>query len=212
MKSVLIGMLAVFAGVVTAQEAAAAAVTGAAVLDDEGAPEPAAACPTITKSIVDPGCAQDCNNDCRLITTVTNGCGCPASIPTATLVAPCGGECPNAGCDIIYRTRNEACGPPAPYAHVDPQDQHQPDVVTRGHHQHHHPAAAADQDVDPVPDGHPHDAARRLHPDPLPHPGLHRAHQLGRALRLRGAQDHHRGPRVPVDVPGRVHYSHDDGQ
>ncbi|KAK7946126.1 uncharacterized protein PG986_010447 [Apiospora aurea] len=110
MKAVLISALAVFAGVVTAQEAAA--VTAAAVLGDGGALEPAAACPTVTKSIVDPACAQNCNNDCRLVTTVTNGCGCPASIPTATLVAPCGGECPNAGCDITYRTKNEACGPP----------------------------------------------------------------------------------------------------
>ncbi|KAK8023609.1 hypothetical protein PG993_011675 [Apiospora rasikravindrae] len=113
MKAVLIGVLAVFAGVVTAQEEAAA-VTAAAVLDDAGALEQAAACPTVTKSIVDPKCAQNCNNDCRLVTTVTNGCGCPASVPTATLVAPCGGECPNAGCDIIYRTKNEACGPPRP--------------------------------------------------------------------------------------------------
>ncbi|KAK8074265.1 hypothetical protein PG994_005164 [Apiospora phragmitis] len=91
MKTIFIGVLAVLAGIVTAQEAAAAAaaVTAAAVLDK-----------------------ADCNNDCRLVTTVTNGCGCPASIPTATLVAPCGGACPNAGCEIVYRTRNEACGPP----------------------------------------------------------------------------------------------------
>ncbi|KAK6857041.1 hypothetical protein PG995_007228 [Apiospora arundinis] len=112
MKAVLVGVLTVLAGIAIAQEAAA--VTAAAILDGAGALEPVAACPTITKSIVDPGCAQNCNNDCQLVTTVTNGCGCPASVPTATLVAPCGGECPYAGCDIIYRTRNEACGPPRP--------------------------------------------------------------------------------------------------
>ncbi|KAK8093070.1 hypothetical protein PG999_014657 [Apiospora kogelbergensis] len=107
MKAVLVGALAVLSSIVTAQEAAA-------VLDDAGALGPAAACPTITKSIVNPGCAQDCDNDCRLVTTVTNGCGCPASIPTATLVAPCGGDCPNAGCEVVYRTKNEACLPPRP--------------------------------------------------------------------------------------------------
>lgn len=70
------------------------------------------ACPTITQQILNPGCSQACDNaDCTYVTTVQNPCGCPASIPTATLLAPCDAGCPYNGCEVEFRSSQRTCGP-----------------------------------------------------------------------------------------------------
>ncbi|KAI3327189.1 hypothetical protein HD806DRAFT_385590 [Xylariaceae sp. AK1471] len=78
-----------------------------------------AACPTITKQAINPICAKDCSNDCRIYSTVTNACGCPAQVPTATLFSPCDAACPYNGCKMSYRTSQLPCAttpasPPPP--------------------------------------------------------------------------------------------------
>ncbi|KAK3996930.1 hypothetical protein QBC44DRAFT_316902 [Cladorrhinum sp. PSN332] len=68
------------------------------------------ACPTATRTIQNRGCRNECPfTDCAFQTTIRNPCGCPASIPTATLIAPCEAPCPYQGCDIEFRTSALAC-------------------------------------------------------------------------------------------------------
>lgn len=69
------------------------------------------ACPTVTKSILNPSCNQRCDdsNDCDFVTTVQNPCGCPTSVPTATLLAPCEAGCPYNGCNVQFRSVQETC-------------------------------------------------------------------------------------------------------
>jgi len=70
------------------------------------------ACPTITRQILNPECSQACDSgDCTFVTTVRNPCGCPLSVPTATLLAPCNAGCPYNGCDVQFRSAQETCGP-----------------------------------------------------------------------------------------------------
>ena len=72
------------------------------------------ACPTITKQAINPECSKACNSaDCAVITRVQNPCGCPSAIPTATLLEPCDAPCPYNGCDVEFRTSQQACGAPA---------------------------------------------------------------------------------------------------
>ncbi|KAM7205707.1 hypothetical protein V8F33_001033 [Rhypophila sp. PSN 637] len=67
-------------------------------------------CPTATKTIQNRSCRKECAyDDCALVTTIRNPCGCPAAVPTATLIAPCEAECPYGGCDIDFRTSALAC-------------------------------------------------------------------------------------------------------
>ena len=67
-------------------------------------------CPTATKTMQNRGCRNDCGaGDCNFVTTIRNPCGCPASIPTATLIAPCEADCPYNGCGIDFRTSALAC-------------------------------------------------------------------------------------------------------
>ncbi|KAI0140521.1 hypothetical protein GGR57DRAFT_520753 [Xylariaceae sp. FL1272] len=69
-----------------------------------------AACPTITKEVRNPTCTKGCgSSDCRIISTVSNFCGCPSAVPVATLLAPCDAQCPYGGCGIEYRTATEKC-------------------------------------------------------------------------------------------------------
>ncbi|KAK4466716.1 hypothetical protein QBC42DRAFT_166113 [Cladorrhinum samala] len=69
-----------------------------------------AACPTATRTIQNRGCRNECAfTDCAFQTTIRNPCGCPASIPTATLIAPCEAPCPYQGCDIEFKTSALAC-------------------------------------------------------------------------------------------------------
>lgn len=68
------------------------------------------ACPTATRTIQNRGCRNECAfTDCAFQTTIRNPCGCPASIPTATLIAPCEAACPYQGCDIEFKTSALAC-------------------------------------------------------------------------------------------------------
>ncbi|KAI8627021.1 hypothetical protein F5Y19DRAFT_487304 [Xylariaceae sp. FL1651] len=66
-------------------------------------------CPTITKQALNPTCDKTCANDCRIVSTIANPCGCPRQVPTATLLSPCNAECPYGGCDVRYRTSAEEC-------------------------------------------------------------------------------------------------------
>ncbi|KAK3365137.1 hypothetical protein B0T24DRAFT_639191 [Lasiosphaeria ovina] len=67
-------------------------------------------CPTATKTTQPRRCSKTCDySDCSFLTTIKNPCGCPASIPTATLIAPCAADCPYGGCDIEFRTSALAC-------------------------------------------------------------------------------------------------------
>ncbi|KAM7201423.1 hypothetical protein V8F20_004887 [Naviculisporaceae sp. PSN 640] len=67
-------------------------------------------CPTATKTMQNRSCRKQCDfSDCTFVTAIRNPCGCPAAIPTATLIAPCEAECPYGGCDIDFRTSAIAC-------------------------------------------------------------------------------------------------------
>ncbi|KAK5651299.1 hypothetical protein OQA88_12643 [Cercophora sp. LCS_1] len=67
-------------------------------------------CPTATRTIQNRGCGKECPfSDCNFTSTVRNPCGCPASVPTATLIAPCEADCPYQGCGIEFRTSQLAC-------------------------------------------------------------------------------------------------------
>ncbi|KAH6855277.1 hypothetical protein B0I37DRAFT_52567 [Chaetomium sp. MPI-CAGE-AT-0009] len=67
-------------------------------------------CPTATRTIQNRGCGNECPfTDCTFHTTIQNPCGCPATLPTATLIAPCQAPCPYQGCDIEFRTSSLAC-------------------------------------------------------------------------------------------------------
>ncbi len=64
-----------------------------------------AVCPTATRTIQNRSCHKACAmSDCTFQTTIQNPCGCPATLPTATLIAPCEADCPYQGCDIDFRT------------------------------------------------------------------------------------------------------------
>lgn len=68
------------------------------------------ACPTVTKSILNPDCNKACGSaDCSFVTTVQNPCGCPTAVPTATLLAPCEAGCPYDGCRVEYRSVQQTC-------------------------------------------------------------------------------------------------------
>ncbi|KAH8907597.1 hypothetical protein BR93DRAFT_869515, partial [Coniochaeta sp. PMI_546] len=68
------------------------------------------ACPTVTRQLINPSCSKDCDaGDCRFVTTIQNPCGCPAAVPTASLLEPCNAECPYGGCDIVFRTTKLPC-------------------------------------------------------------------------------------------------------
>ncbi|KAK0725699.1 hypothetical protein B0H67DRAFT_457330, partial [Lasiosphaeris hirsuta] len=70
-------------------------------------------CPTATRTVQSRACGRECAfSDCSLTQTVRNPCGCPAAVPTATLIAPCAAECPYQGCGIEFRTSALACPPP----------------------------------------------------------------------------------------------------
>ncbi|KAK3337000.1 hypothetical protein B0T19DRAFT_57954 [Cercophora scortea] len=70
-------------------------------------------CPTVTKTRQPRSCQKTCDyNDCAFVTTVKNPCGCPASLPTATLIAPCAADCPYGGCDVEFRTLELPCPTP----------------------------------------------------------------------------------------------------
>jgi hypothetical protein len=58
------------------------------------------ACPTVTKTTFNQWCHKDCDADCQITTTVSNACGCPREVPTATRVAPCNAPCPFNGCGV----------------------------------------------------------------------------------------------------------------
>ncbi|KAK0633709.1 hypothetical protein B0T14DRAFT_418319 [Immersiella caudata] len=67
-------------------------------------------CPTATRTVQSRSCRKTCPfTDCNFTTTLRQSCGCPASIPTATLVAPCEAACPYQGCGIEFRTTAIAC-------------------------------------------------------------------------------------------------------
>ncbi|KAK3298179.1 uncharacterized protein B0H64DRAFT_68020 [Chaetomium fimeti] len=67
-------------------------------------------CPTATRTIQNRACGNECPfTDCTFHTTIQNPCGCPSTLPTATLIAPCQAPCPYQGCDIDFRTSAEAC-------------------------------------------------------------------------------------------------------
>ncbi|KAL1869848.1 hypothetical protein VTK73DRAFT_2922 [Phialemonium thermophilum] len=70
------------------------------------------ACPTVTQQILNPSCRKRCNSaDCTFVTTVQNPCGCPATVPTATLLAPCEAGCPYDGCAVEFRSIQQSCTP-----------------------------------------------------------------------------------------------------
>ncbi|EAQ89979.1 hypothetical protein CHGG_06598 [Chaetomium globosum CBS 148.51] len=72
--------------------------------------EPNAVCPTATRTIQNRACGNECPfSDCTFHTTIQNPCGCPATLPTATLIAPCQAPCPYQGCDIDFRTSALPC-------------------------------------------------------------------------------------------------------
>jgi hypothetical protein len=67
-------------------------------------------CPTATRTVQSRACRKECPfTDCNFTTTLRQSCGCPAAIPTATLVAPCEAACPYQGCGIEFRTTTVAC-------------------------------------------------------------------------------------------------------
>ncbi|KAK3331138.1 hypothetical protein B0H66DRAFT_613214 [Apodospora peruviana] len=67
-------------------------------------------CPTATKTMQNRNCRKTCDfSDCAFVQTIRNPCGCPAALPTATLIAPCEADCPYGGCDIDFRTSALAC-------------------------------------------------------------------------------------------------------
>ncbi|AEO54981.1 hypothetical protein MYCTH_2298257 [Thermothelomyces thermophilus ATCC 42464] len=68
------------------------------------------ACPTATRTIQESSCNKSCAlSDCTLQTTMQNPCGCPATLPTATLIAPCEAECPYQGCDVEFHAGALPC-------------------------------------------------------------------------------------------------------
>ncbi|KAK3364399.1 hypothetical protein B0T25DRAFT_598478 [Lasiosphaeria hispida] len=70
-------------------------------------------CPTATRTVQSRACRRECDfSDCNFTQTLRNPCGCPAAVPTATLIAPCEAECPYQGCGIEFRTSALACPPP----------------------------------------------------------------------------------------------------
>ncbi|KAK3311468.1 uncharacterized protein B0T15DRAFT_76549 [Chaetomium strumarium] len=70
----------------------------------------APACPTATRTIQNRGCGKTCPfSDCTFQTTIQNPCGCPSTLPTATLIAPCEADCPYQGCDIAFHTSPLPC-------------------------------------------------------------------------------------------------------
>ncbi|KAK1782824.1 hypothetical protein QBC45DRAFT_194302 [Copromyces sp. CBS 386.78] len=67
-------------------------------------------CPTVTRTMQNRDCGKTCQfTDCAFVSTVRNPCGCPASIPTATLIAPCEADCPYGGCSIEFKTCALTC-------------------------------------------------------------------------------------------------------
>ncbi|KAL2172572.1 hypothetical protein VTG60DRAFT_4691 [Thermothelomyces hinnuleus] len=73
------------------------------------------ACPTATRTIQDSSCNKSCAlSDCTLQTTIQNPCGCPATLPTATLIAPCEAECPYQGCDVEFHAGAFPCPTTSP--------------------------------------------------------------------------------------------------
>jgi hypothetical protein len=71
---------------------------------------PDAVCPTATRTIQNRGCGNECPlTDCSFRTTIQNPCGCPSTLPTATLIAPCQAPCPYQGCEIDFRTSALPC-------------------------------------------------------------------------------------------------------
>ncbi|KAK4117618.1 hypothetical protein N656DRAFT_50574 [Canariomyces notabilis] len=71
---------------------------------------PPASCPTATRTIQNRGCRNECPlSDCAFRSTIRNPCGCPSTVPTATLIAPCEAECPYQGCEIEFRTSALPC-------------------------------------------------------------------------------------------------------
>ncbi|KAK4242072.1 hypothetical protein C8A03DRAFT_11719 [Achaetomium macrosporum] len=71
-------------------------------------------CPTATRTIQNRGCGKTCPfSDCTFQTTIQKPCGCPSTLPTATLIAPCEADCPYQGCDIAFHTSALPC-PTAP--------------------------------------------------------------------------------------------------
>ena len=70
----------------------------------------ASVCPTVTKTQLANQCTKRCgSSDCTFFSTIQNPCGCPANVPTATLIAPCGVDCPYAGCQAEFATLNQPC-------------------------------------------------------------------------------------------------------
>src|SRR4051812_44721621 len=67
-------------------------------------------CPTATRTVQSKACRNECPfTDCNFTTTLRQSCGCPAAIPTATLVAPCEAACPYQGCGVEFRTTTVPC-------------------------------------------------------------------------------------------------------
>ncbi|KAK0612282.1 hypothetical protein B0T17DRAFT_499376 [Bombardia bombarda] len=94
----------------TATATAIAAILGLVGLAAAQLVPDAAACPTATKTMQNRGCHKVCQfQDCAFVTTIQNPCGCPAALPTATLIAPCEADCPYGGCDIDFRTAALPC-------------------------------------------------------------------------------------------------------
>jgi hypothetical protein len=85
--------------------ALAAVVVGLVVADSLDT-----ACPTVTRQLINPSCSKKCDEgDCRFVTTIQNPCGCPAAVPTASLLVPCDADCPYNGCEIDFRTSKLPC-------------------------------------------------------------------------------------------------------
>lgn len=62
------------------------------------------ACPTVTTEILPRECDHRCARaDCMFLSTVQNPCGCPAAIPTATLIYPCGDDVRTPPCCLLHR-------------------------------------------------------------------------------------------------------------
>ncbi|KAL2260196.1 hypothetical protein VTK26DRAFT_5883 [Humicola hyalothermophila] len=72
-----------------------------------------ASCPTATRTMQNRACSKTCAfTDCSFQTTIRNPCGCPATVPTATLIVPCEADCPYQGCDIEFHTTDLPCPTP----------------------------------------------------------------------------------------------------
>lgn len=101
----------------------------------------AQSCPTATRTVQNRACGVECPfTDCNFTTTLRNPCGCPASIPTATLAVPCEASCPYQGCGIEFRTTSLTCArttsstrrqiPPTTTTTVRPTTTQQTRVIT----------------------------------------------------------------------------------